>query len=103
MLVSPASPPRRPQRRDRNRRDFTFRSDLGATILRMISTQSLPAFTPAIDRTAPAKPPREAGLPAPTGLVEAVAAPAAAQRSLDAVPAQPSRPVPRGSLLDLRV
>jgi hypothetical protein len=34
---------------------------------------------------------------------EASAPAAAAQRSMDAVPAQPARPVPRGSLLDLRV
>jgi hypothetical protein len=70
---------------------------LGATILRMISTQSLSAFTPAIDRSAPVQPPRAA---APVGATE-VAAPA--QRPLEAVPVQPARPLPRGSLLDLRV
>lgn len=102
MLVHHVLPVRRPQRRAGGRRTFIFRSDLGATILRMISTHSLPAFTPAVDRTAPAHPAREAGAHAPVGPVEAVAA-SAAQRSLDAVPAQPSRPVPRGSLLDLRV
>ena len=100
MLVRPVPPSRRSERRAGGRRPFILRSDLGATILHMISTQSLPAFTPAVDRTAPARPPREAG--APDAAVQAVAAPAA-QRSLEAVPAQPARPVPRGSLLDLRV
>jgi hypothetical protein len=101
MLVRPVSPARRRERRPGgDRRTFIPRSDLGATILRMISTQSLPAFTPpAIDRAAPARPPRDAVAPART--IEAAAP--AAQRSLEAVPAQPARPVPRGSLLDLRV
>jgi hypothetical protein len=67
----------------------------------MISTQSLPAFTPpAVDRAAAAQPRRDAAPAA--GPMEA-AAPAPAQRALEAVPAQPSRPTPRGSLLDLRV
>jgi hypothetical protein len=100
MLVRPVSPTRRRERRaGGDRRTFTLRSDLGATILRMISTQSLPAFTPAVDRAAPAQPPRDAAVPART--IEAAAP--VAQRSLEAVPAQPARPVPRGSLLDLRV
>ena len=67
-------------------------------ILGMISTQSLSAFTPAVDRSAPVQPPR--GVTPAIGATE-VAAPA--QRPLEAVPAQPARPVPRGSLLDLRV
>jgi hypothetical protein len=99
MLVRPVPPPRRPDRRAGGRRTFTLRSDLGATILHMISTHSLPAFTPAIDRTAPAQPPRDAA--APVRAIEAAAH--AAQRALEAVPAQPGRPLPRGSLLDLRV
>ena len=100
MLVRPVPPTRRGESRAAGRRPFILRSDLGETILRMISTQSLPAFTPAVDRAAPARPPRDAGTP-----VEAVqpAAAPVAPRSLEAVPAQPSRPVPRGSLLDLRV
>ncbi len=65
----------------------------------MISTHFLPAFTPAIDRTAPAQAPRDAA--APVRAVEAAAP--VAQRSLEAVPSQPARPLPRGSLLDLRV
>lgn len=99
MLVRPVPPPRRRERRAGCRRVFTLRSDLGATILRMISTHSLSAFTPAVDRTAPAQPPRAGAVPE----ARAVEAAAPAQRSLDAVPAQPPRPAPRGSLLDLRV
>ena len=100
MIVRPVSPLRRRERRGGgDRQSFTFRSDLGATIVRMISTHSLSAFTPAIDRTAPAQPPREAGAPA----AKAVEAAAPAQRTLEAVPTQPARPTPRGSLLDLRV
>ena len=103
MLVRLVAPPRRRERRDGGyRRPFILRSDLGATILRMISTHSLSAFTPAIGRDAPVKPLRGAEAPA---RVEEAAAPAgaAAQRSMEAVPAQPGRPLPLGSLLDLRV
>ena len=100
MLVRPVAPPRRRERRDGGyRRPFILRSELGATILRMISTHSLPAFTPAIDRATPTSPPRDAVPPAQA--IEA--ATPVAQRSLEAVPAQPARPLPRGSLLDLRV
>ena len=60
MLIRPVQPLRRSGRR-RPRADgwagdrpFILRSALGATVLRMIATHSLPAFTPAIDRTAPA-------------------------------------------------
>ncbi len=103
MRIRPVPPLHRHRRRGHGGEDrpFTLRSELGATILRMISTQSLPAFAPAIDRTAPARPPREATGPVPP--VAEVAAGGAAQRPLEAVPAQPARPVPRGSLLDLRV
>ncbi len=70
-------------------------------ILRMISLNSLSAFTQEISRTPQAQPVR-----APAGVqsnsrdaspVEPV------QRPLGAVPQQPTGPVPRGSLLDLRV
>jgi hypothetical protein len=98
MRVRPVSALRRHERRAAERRLFIPRSDLGATILRMISTHSLSAFTPAIDRNAPAAQPARDPLPAKP--VE-VAAPA--QRPLEEVPAQPARPMPRGSLLDLRV
>jgi hypothetical protein len=107
LRVRPVPPlHRHRRRRDREEegRPFILRSDLGATILRMISTHSLSAFTPApVDRAAPAQPPRDAAAPAPAGRAAEVTAASAAQRSLDAVPAQPARPLPRGSLLDLRV
>ena len=109
MPIRPVPPLHRHRQRRRGdawaeQRPFILRSALGATVLRMISTHSLSAFTPAIDRAAPAQPSRGAGAPAAAvpEVVEA-AAQAGAQRSLKAVPAQPARPVPRGSLLDLRV
>jgi hypothetical protein len=100
MRVHPVTAFRRHERRAGGGRAFTLRSDLGATILRMISTHSLSAFTPAIDRAAPAQPARDAA-PAARAVEAAAASPA--QRPLEAVPAQPARPLPRGSLLDLRV
>lgn len=104
MLVRPVSPPRRRGPRAwsgrSGTRPFILRSDLGATILGMISTHSLSAFTPAVGRDAAVRPPREA--PAPAARMVEAGAPAA-QRPLDAVPAQPARPLPRGSLLDLKV
>jgi hypothetical protein len=103
MRANPVPAPHRPRRRrpGEEQRLFILRSDLGATILGMISTHSLSAFAPAatIDRAAPAQPPRDAGGPALARPVEL----ASAQRPLEAVPAQPARPLPRGSLLDLRV
>ena len=84
---------------DRRFRDaLTRRSDLGGMIARMISTQSLAAFTPAIGRAEPVQPVRG---PAGPGAAAASAPPQ--QRVLEAVPAQPAKPMPRGSLLDLRV
>jgi hypothetical protein len=66
-------------------------------VLRMIATNSLAAFTAEISRTQAAKPARANGeAPAP-------ALPAPAERRLDSLPSAPSRPMPRGSLLDLRV
>jgi hypothetical protein len=105
MRVRPVPPLHRHRRRRRGEdAPFIPRSDLRATILRMISTHSLSAFTPAIGRAdAPAQPPRAAATAAPDRVQEASAPAAAAQRSMDAVPTQPARPVPRGSLLDLRV
>ena len=68
-------------------------------MLRMLGTNALAAFAQAISRN-PAQPVR--GLAGPA---EAQAPQAAnpAQRKLEAVPPAPSRPLPRGSLLDLRV
>lgn len=79
---------------------LTGASPLGAMILSMISTSSLAAFTPAIDRSEPPRPVRGVQPPREAGATEISASP---QRPLDAVPPQPNRPTPRGSLLDLRV
>ena len=65
----------------------------------MISTNSLAAFTQEIGRTRPSGDLRPAA-PRADGPPDAERV---AQRRLDAVPAQPSKPLPRGSLLDLRV
>ena len=107
MLIRPVPPLHRHRRRRGaawvEDRPFILRSALGATVLRMISTHSLSALTPAIDRAGPAPAPRGTGATAAPESVQAAAAPSAAQRPMEAVPAQPARPMPRGSLLDLRV
>jgi hypothetical protein len=67
-------------------------------ILRMISLNSLAAFTAEVTRNAGLQPWRGA---APAAPAPASAAP---QRVLHAVPPHPpAHPLPRGSLLDLRV
>lgn len=79
---------------------FTVDSELGAIILRMIASNSLSAFTPAIGQRQPVQPARTAAQ------AQAGAAPGPATappRILEALPQQPARPLPRGSLLDLRV
>jgi hypothetical protein len=78
-------------------RRFTQDSALGETIRRMISTNALAAFSTQIAATRPAQPVR--------GVAPAGPAPEAAPqtRTLDSLPQAPSRPLPRGSLLDLRV
>jgi hypothetical protein len=78
---------------------FTGDSDLEGMIRRMISTNALAAFTTQVAQTRPAQPVR--------GITPGQNGPAAdaqpSQRTLEAVPMAPSRPPPRGSLLDLRV
>mgnify|MGYP006976747360 CR=1 FL=1 len=91
-------------RRDRllraRRVAFTVDSELGAIILRMIASNSLSAFTLAIGQKQTVQPVHSTS-PAQAG---AAPGPTTAQpRLLDAVPPQPARPLPRGSLLDLRV
>ena len=107
MRIRSVPPLHRHRRRsghgDAGDQPFILRSDLGATILRMISTHSLSAFAPAIDRAGPTQALRGAGAAAAPESVQAAAAPSAAQRPMEAVPPQPGRPMPRGSLLDLRV
>lgn len=67
----------------------------------MITTNSLAAFTQEVARSRPAL-----GTEAPRPAERAQRAPqpeAVAERRLEAVPPPPGKPLPRGSLLDLRV
>jgi hypothetical protein len=89
---------------------FTDPSGLRLMILRMISLNSLAAFTAEVTRNSGLQPSRgvagargaDAAAQAGGGGLEPVSAPA--QRPLGAVPATPpSTPPPRWSLLDLRV
>ncbi|TCZ57804.1 hypothetical protein [Roseicella aquatilis] len=66
----------------------------------MIATHSLSAFTPAVNRPGDAQPVRSV---TPGAAVQGKDATTEQQRTLGTVPAEPSRPLPRGSLLDLRV
>jgi hypothetical protein len=77
---------------------FTRRSDLWPIIVRMISMNSLAAFTAEVSRMQGAAPAR-AATSSPTSPGAAPEAP----RRLDALPPPPATPMPRGSLLDLRV
>jgi hypothetical protein len=88
-------PPARP------RRDAAFTADsrLSGMVLRMITLNSISAFAQEIGRRPAAEPVR--GItPGSAGLQGAAPAP---QRPLETLPPQPLRPLPRGSLLDLRV
>jgi hypothetical protein len=96
LPVPPAA--RRPAPR-RHPRAFTGHSHLSGTILRMISMNSLAAFTQEVSRAAQFEAVRQ-----PQGPAAALnAAPTVQQRALEAVPPPPNQPLPRGSLLDLRV
>lgn len=78
---------------------FTRRSDLRPIVLRMIALNSLAAFTAEVSRSqGPAQARAASASPAPVPPT----APEASRR-LDALPPQPMSPLPRGSLLDLRV
>lgn len=68
----------------------------------MITTNSLAAFTKEV---APQRPVAEASAirRQTPGEAGALNAEPVAQRRLEAVPPAPSKPLPRGSLLDLRV
>jgi hypothetical protein len=74
------------------------RLELWPIIVRMISMNSLAAFTAEVSRMQGAAPARSAASAATTP----GAAPEA-QRRLDGLPPPPAMPMPRGSLLDLRV
>ena len=77
-------------------------SRLAWTVVRMISLNSLASFTQEVARTRPAQGAAGQGIP-PVQQAQARAQDAQPQRALEAVPPQPNRPLPRGSLLDLRV
>ena len=101
MRIRPVAPAPRPWFFGATEAPFTPDSPLQATILRMISTNALAAFTTQVAPTRPATPVRSASpgaSAAPPG--DSIQPP---QLKLDAVPAAPARPLPRGSLLDLRV
>jgi hypothetical protein len=95
MLIRPIPAPRRARSRVRDR------SRLSATILRMIGSNSLAAFAQAISRSSAAQPVR--GVQGTASQSQEAAGGIASNRPLEAVPPQPARPLPRGSLLDLRV
>lgn len=78
---------------------FTDHSDLRFMVVRMIAMNSLSAFTAEVSRTQGATQVR--GASASPQPLQPMAAPQ--QRTLDAMPAAPGTPLPRGSLLDLRV
>jgi hypothetical protein len=81
---------------------LTRSSDLSPIILRMIATQSLAAFAQSISPTPPAPPVRGPGaVGGGNGQLLPAAAPSG--RTLEAVPPPPPKPLPRGSLLDVRV
>jgi hypothetical protein len=93
--------PARPADRDAA---FTSDSRLRAIVLHMISSNSLAAFTQEISRRpGMVEPVRGATSTPSAGAMGPVGAAPDPQRTLEAVPPQPVRPVPRGSLLDLRV
>ena len=98
MRPLPLSPARRHRPPARPRLPLTADSDLGVIILRMIATQSLSAFTPAIGRAEPVR-----GITPSQGAAGRTEASGTTQKPLELVPPQPGRPMPRGSLLDLRV
>jgi hypothetical protein len=77
---------------------LTEDSRLAATTLRMISLNSLAAFTQEVTRSAGIEPVRP-----PEAIRTAAAAPATPEKRLTDVPAAPAQPMARGSLLDLRV
>jgi hypothetical protein len=103
MRITPPSAAA-PRRNASRRVALTVDSELGATILRMIATHSLSAFTPAVG---PANGVQPGDVKPVRGITPAAATQGqdagGAQRTLGAVPPHPARPLPRGSLLDLRV
>jgi hypothetical protein len=69
-------------------------------VVRMISTNSLAAFTAEVSRIPGVTPVRG---PNPSSSSPQGGGTEPAQRRLEALPPQPTTPLPRGSLLDLRI
>jgi hypothetical protein len=84
------------------RQALTFHSSLGSSVSSMLSLNSVASVAQEVAANAGIIPVRS-----PVQPVDALAGrsggQAAPQRSLEAVPPEPSKPLPRGSLLDLRV
>ena len=78
---------------------FTSRLRLRSMVVHMISTNSLAAFTAEVSRIPGVTPARGPGSPAQAS----GSSTEPAQRRLEALPPKPEAPLPRGSLLDLRV
>ncbi len=95
-----AHSPRRLHRDQQGRLRFTDHSSLGATILSMISSNSLAAFTAEVSRNAGIQ---GNVLPVRGLAPEAQRAAPSSGRTLGQVPPAPGQALPRGSLLDLRV
>lgn len=80
-------------------RVFTKPSGLRWMLARMISTNALAAFAQEVSRTRPtAEPVQARGVPGTARAVD----PTPPRLLLEAVPPAPAKPLPRGSLLDLR-
>jgi len=87
-------------------RGFRKPSSLRWMVVGMITTNSLAAFTKEIAPKPPVAEPAAIRRQNPgeiPGQAGALSAQPVAQRRLEAVPPAPSKPLPRGSLLDLRV
>jgi hypothetical protein len=69
-------------------------------VIRMISMNSLAAFTAEVSRV---QGPAQARAATSSATPGTAAQPAEATRRLDALPPPPASPLPRGSLLDMRV
>jgi hypothetical protein len=75
---------------------LTRGSDLRPIVLRMIATNSLAAFTAEVSRS-------QGPMPARAASASPASAAPESPRRLDALPPPPASPLPRGSLLDLRI
>lgn len=104
MRITPVVPAHRPRPATKQPSPFIADLRLSATIIRMISTNSLAAFTQSVSQNAGITAVRGPDGAAPrVSPVSPIGGGQAQQRTLEALPPPPSTPLPRGSLLDLRV